>query len=198
MYRDQLRPGTGMLFLFPEEGDYPFWMKNTLIPLDMIWIDSNRRIVHVAARRPAVSDRGLPELSAERESRYVLEVAGGVAKQHGLKAGDILRFEQTTKASWRAVIFLGDEIPGPTVARERAMFRSRGENLRSVFVLLFLNVAFFLLEHQDPAKYARLFRFDGNAVRARRGLAARHLPVHAGRQRLIQALRSSSRCSCST
>jgi membrane associated rhomboid family serine protease len=46
------------------------------------------------------------------------------------------------------------------------MFRSRGENLRSVFVLLFLNVAFFLLEHQDPEKYARLFRFDWNAVQS--------------------------------
>ena len=44
------------------------------------------------------------------------------------------------------------------------MIRSRGENLRSVFVLLFLNVAFFLLEHQDPQKYAALFAFDGNAV----------------------------------
>jgi membrane associated rhomboid family serine protease len=46
------------------------------------------------------------------------------------------------------------------------MFRSRGENLRAVFVLLFLNVAFFLLQHQDPEKYARLFHFDANAVRA--------------------------------
>src|SRR5688572_19095735 len=46
------------------------------------------------------------------------------------------------------------------------MFRSRGENLRSVYVLLFLNVAFFLLEHQDPAKYARMFRFDRDAVGA--------------------------------
>jgi membrane associated rhomboid family serine protease len=46
------------------------------------------------------------------------------------------------------------------------MFRSRGENLRSVYILLFLNVAFFILEHQDPAKYARLFRFDGEAVAA--------------------------------
>ena len=44
------------------------------------------------------------------------------------------------------------------------MFRSRDENLRSVFILLFLNVAFFLLEHQDPEKYARLFRFDWSAV----------------------------------
>lgn len=45
------------------------------------------------------------------------------------------------------------------------MFRSRGENLRSVFVLLFLNVAFFLLEHQDPAKYAQMFGFDWDKVR---------------------------------
>ncbi len=45
------------------------------------------------------------------------------------------------------------------------MFRSRGENLRSVFILLFLNVAFFLLEHQDPEKYARVFRFDWAAVK---------------------------------
>lgn len=44
------------------------------------------------------------------------------------------------------------------------MFRSRGENLRSVFILLFLNVAFFLLEHQDPEKYARLFRFHRDGV----------------------------------
>lgn len=46
------------------------------------------------------------------------------------------------------------------------MFRSRGENLRSVFVLLFLNVAFFLFEHQDPEKYARVFSFNRDAVRA--------------------------------
>src|SRR5687767_3491652 len=46
----------------------------------------------------------------------------------------------------------------------RTMFRSRGENLRSVFVLLFLNVAFFLLEHQDPEKYVRLFSFNWSAV----------------------------------
>jgi len=46
------------------------------------------------------------------------------------------------------------------------MFRSRGENLRSVFVLMFLNVAFFMFEHQDPEKYARLFSFRWDAVKA--------------------------------
>src|SRR5206468_10558312 len=44
------------------------------------------------------------------------------------------------------------------------MFRSRGENLRSIYILLFLNIAFFLLQHQDPEKFTRLFGFDRNAV----------------------------------
>src|SRR5215203_5939611 len=47
MYRDHLDPSAGMLFFFPQDGEYPFWMKNTRIPLDMIWIVSNRRIAHV-------------------------------------------------------------------------------------------------------------------------------------------------------
>jgi membrane associated rhomboid family serine protease len=44
------------------------------------------------------------------------------------------------------------------------MFRTRGENLRSIYILLFLNVAFFLLQHQDPQRFVRLFSFDWNAV----------------------------------
>ncbi len=46
------------------------------------------------------------------------------------------------------------------------MFRSRGENLRSIYILLFLNVAFFLLQHQDPEKFVRLFAFDWHAFAA--------------------------------
>jgi uncharacterized membrane protein (UPF0127 family) len=95
MYRDQLRPGTGMLFLFPEEGDYPFWMKNTRIPLDMIWIDSNRKIVHVEPDVPPCQIEDCPSYPPNAKARYVLEVAAGVARQHGLKAGDVLTFEQT-------------------------------------------------------------------------------------------------------
>jgi uncharacterized membrane protein (UPF0127 family) len=95
MYRDQLRPGTGMLFLFAEEGEYPFWMKNTRIPLDMIWIDSNRRIAAIHHDVPPCQIEDCPSYPPNVKARYVLEVAGGVAKQHGLKVGDILRFEQT-------------------------------------------------------------------------------------------------------
>ena len=92
MYRDQLRPGTGMLFFFPEDGEYPFWMKNTHIPLDMIWIDSNKKIAHIAHDVPPCKIEDCPNYPPNATARYVLEVAGGVAKQHGLKNGDQLQF----------------------------------------------------------------------------------------------------------
>jgi uncharacterized membrane protein (UPF0127 family) len=84
-----------MLFLFAEEGEYPFWMKNTRIPLDMIWIDSNRRIAAIHHDVPPCQIEDCPSYPPNAKARYVLEVAAGVAKQHGLKVGDILRFEQT-------------------------------------------------------------------------------------------------------
>jgi uncharacterized protein len=95
MYRDSLAPDAGMLFFFPEEGEYPFWMKNTRIPLDMIWIDSARRIAHVKHEVPPCRTADCPSYPPNANAKYVLEVAGGVAKQHGLKTGDVLRFEGT-------------------------------------------------------------------------------------------------------
>jgi len=92
MYRDQLRPGTGMLFFFAEDGEYPFWMKNTHIPLDMIWIDSNKKIAHIAHDVPPCKVEDCPNYPPNAIARYVLEVAGGVAKQHLLKVGDSLQF----------------------------------------------------------------------------------------------------------
>jgi uncharacterized membrane protein (UPF0127 family) len=94
MYRDQLRPGTGMLFFFPEEGEYAFWMKNTLIALDMIFIDANRKIVRIHHDVPPCKVDDCPSYPANAKSQYVLEVAGGVARQHGLREGDVLRFEE--------------------------------------------------------------------------------------------------------
>jgi len=95
MYRDHLRPGTGMLFFFREDGDYPFWMKNTIIPLDMIWIDANRKIASIAHEAQPCKVENCPNYPPNAIARYVLEVAGGVAKEHGLKKGDVLRFEGT-------------------------------------------------------------------------------------------------------
>lgn len=95
MHRDQLRPGTGMLFLFTEDGEYPFWMKNTMIALDMIWIDAQKKIVHVEHDVPPCQVADCPSYAPHALSRYVLEVPGGVAGEHGLRDGDVLRFQAT-------------------------------------------------------------------------------------------------------
>ena len=95
MYRDHLPPDAGMLFLFPEDGEYPFWMKNTRIPLDIIWIDTNKRVAHVKFDVPPCRADPCPSYPPNARARYVLEVAGGVSRQHGLKAGDVVRFEGT-------------------------------------------------------------------------------------------------------
>jgi hypothetical protein len=93
MYRDQLRPATGMLFFFPTDGDYGFWMKNTMIPLDMIWLDSARKVVHIKTNVPPCRIEQCPSYEPGVTSRYVLELAAGEAAKHGLKVGDVLRYE---------------------------------------------------------------------------------------------------------
>ena len=93
MFRDQLAADRGMIFLFPQSGDYPFWMKNTLIPLDMIWIDEQKRIVNVAANVPPCKADPCPSVPSGGNAKYVLEVAAGVAARHGLAKGQTLRFE---------------------------------------------------------------------------------------------------------
>ena len=95
MFRDRLAPDAGMLFFFERDGEYGFWMKNTRIPLDMIWIDSNRRVAHVKFNVPPCHADPCPSYPPHAQARYVLEVAGGVAQKHGIKAGDVLRFEGT-------------------------------------------------------------------------------------------------------
>ncbi len=95
MYRDHLDPSAGMLFFFPREGEYPFWMKNTRIPLDIIWIDAGRRIAHVKHDVPPCRTEECPNYPPNANAQYVLEIAAGGAKRHGLKVGDQLRFEGT-------------------------------------------------------------------------------------------------------
>lgn len=92
MFRDRLRPGTGMIFFFAQDGVYPFWMKNTMIPLDMIWIDASKRIVHVKRDVPPCRVENCPSYDPGVPARYVLELAAGEAAKHRLEAGDQLQF----------------------------------------------------------------------------------------------------------
>jgi len=90
MFRERLGPGAGMLFVFRESSDHAFWMKNTLIPLDMVFIDEAGAVVGVVERAEPLS---LVPRAVGRPSRYVLEVAGGFAAAHAIRAGDQVRFE---------------------------------------------------------------------------------------------------------
>lgn len=95
MYRDHLPAGKGMLFFFPADGVFSFWMKNCRIPLDMVWIDSQKRIVGIHENVPPCRVEDCPSYGPGKVSRYVLEVAGGEARKHGLQVGDAVRFVDT-------------------------------------------------------------------------------------------------------
>jgi uncharacterized membrane protein (UPF0127 family) len=93
MYRDHMADDRGMVFLFAQAGEYPFWMKNTLIPLDMIWMDADHRIVHIAHNVPPCKADPCPNYPPNAKASSVLELAAGVAAKHHLRDGDVLRFE---------------------------------------------------------------------------------------------------------
>lgn len=93
MYRDQLPAGTGMLFLHDKEEPLAYWMKNTRIPLDIFYFDSQRRLVSVSRGVPSCSlgDRCPPYPSAG-PALYVLELNAGEASRLGVAQGDELVF----------------------------------------------------------------------------------------------------------
>lgn len=84
----------GMLFVFPDNGRHAFWMKDTLIPLDMIWMDYSKRIVHIEENVPPCKSDPCPVYSppADVDSLYVLEINAGQSRPWGINVGDALEF----------------------------------------------------------------------------------------------------------
>ena len=84
MYRKSMPDDHGMLFDLPPRAEHPFWMHNTCIPLDLIYVDADGVIVGIIENAPTLNDAartvGCP-------SRYVLEVNAGWSRKHGVKAG---------------------------------------------------------------------------------------------------------------
>jgi len=92
MFRQDLKPDQGMLCLFEEEDEYSFWMKNTLIPLDIIWLNAHRQIVHLEENVPPCLAEPCPSYGPDKKALYVLELKTGRAKELGLKLYDQLEF----------------------------------------------------------------------------------------------------------
>lgn len=85
MYRKELNDGAGMLFVFEEERNLQFWMKNTCIPLDMIFISADGTIVSIEENTPTLSTASFGPRKCG--AKFVLEVNAGWARRNGLKPG---------------------------------------------------------------------------------------------------------------
>jgi uncharacterized membrane protein (UPF0127 family) len=84
MFRKSLAPSDGMIFLFAGASHQTFWMHNTLIPLDMVFIRADKTVLGVVENAEPMTDtpRGVPG-----DSQFVLEINGGLAAQRGIRAG---------------------------------------------------------------------------------------------------------------
>jgi uncharacterized membrane protein (UPF0127 family) len=89
MYRKHLDENAGMVFIFPTADPVQFWMKNTPIPLDMIFADSNGRVIGMVTNAEPFSEKNVGGFGP---TMYVLEVNGGFAARHNVVVGDELKF----------------------------------------------------------------------------------------------------------
>ena len=87
MYRRSLEKDSGMLFIFRHEGPQSFWMKNTLIPLDMIFISRDLVIVEITTMQPCITDP-CPDYTSRQPAQYVLEVNAGYCRSRNIIIGD--------------------------------------------------------------------------------------------------------------
>ena len=104
MFRDTLAETEGMLFVFEQPGHYPFWMQNCRIALDIIWLDQAFKVVSMAESvppcrlpkcEPPCSSNDCPSYppTAGTTAKYVVELAAGFAKRHGLKTGQTINVQ---------------------------------------------------------------------------------------------------------
>ncbi len=88
MFKKSLEQDKGMLFIFDKEGIHPFWMKNTLIPLDIIWMDKDSRVVFIEKSAQPCRQQNCPTINPGVNAKYVLEVNAGTCAKIGIDVGD--------------------------------------------------------------------------------------------------------------
>ncbi|MBD3329954.1 hypothetical protein GF354_00315 [Candidatus Peregrinibacteria bacterium] len=91
MFRENLPQDKGMLFIYESEQLSSFWMKNTLIPLDIIWIGEDMRIKNITSAAPC-EVKNCPVYPSIHPAKYVLEVNKGFSQKHNLDQGDKVSF----------------------------------------------------------------------------------------------------------
>ncbi len=92
--KDGLAENEAMLFVFDNEGEHTFWMKNMKFPIDIIWINSNKTVVHIEhSLQPCNLEFLCPTYNPGEDSLYVLETVGGFAEKHDVVQGSQVEFE---------------------------------------------------------------------------------------------------------
>ncbi len=100
MFRDSMPKDHGMLFVFPGSGPQAFWMKNTRIPLDIMYFDSDRGFVSASYRTPTCSGGdNCPSYPSQGRARYVLELNSGVGMALNLAPGDKIELPEGLPAT---------------------------------------------------------------------------------------------------
>ena len=94
MFREQMAPDRGMFFIFNAEFMQAFWMKNTLIPLDILYFDKKLRLVSTQSSVPPCKADPCPSYPSSGPAQYVLELNAGTADKLGVKPGDALEFHR--------------------------------------------------------------------------------------------------------
>lgn len=93
MFRSALEENSGMLFIFKDNRRHSFWMKNTLISLDMIWMDHTRKIIHIEENVPPCKADPCPTYTPAESASYVLEVNAGRVAKDGIQLGNVAQFK---------------------------------------------------------------------------------------------------------
>lgn len=94
MYRSEMDENKGMLFIFDQENMQSFWMKNTILPLDIIFISSKGEINTIHSNTVPYSEKSLPSKS---KSQFVVEVNAGFCQRNGIKEGDLIEYKLDPK-----------------------------------------------------------------------------------------------------
>jgi len=97
MFRESLPERSGMIFLFSDARPHQFWMKNTMIPLDIVWLDGSGRVLFVSANTPPCRADPCPNYGPEVPAAVVLEIAGGMAAKESVVVGSTIRLDDVPR-----------------------------------------------------------------------------------------------------
>jgi hypothetical protein len=94
MFRTSIASDHGMLFVHPDAGLHSYWMYQTLIPLDMLWLDNDHKIVEMAENVPPCKTQAsqCEHFGGTKPSTFVLELGGGMARRYGLHVGQAIEW----------------------------------------------------------------------------------------------------------